>query len=68
MSAKDLLKKKLEELDQKVKARLAVHDMEPELKKMWEIRENFREVGNDVDEQIALIERMKAKIDKMEKE
>ena len=68
MSAKDLLKKKLEELDQKVKAKLAVHDMEPELKKMWKIRESFREVGDDIDEQIELIERMKAKIDKMESE
>lgn len=62
------LKQKLAELDQKLKARLAVHELEPELKKMWEIRNNFRAIGNDVDEQIKLIERMKAKIDQMEKE
>jgi hypothetical protein len=68
MNTKEMLQQKLEELDRKVKARLAVHELEPELKKMWEIRNNFRKVGNDIDEQIRLIERMKAKIDQMEKE
>ncbi len=67
MSAKDILKQKLAELDQKVKARLAVHEMEPELKKMWEIRQNFQEVGKDIDEQMDLIERMKKKVDDLEK-
>ncbi len=68
MSTKDILKKKLEELDQKVKARLAVHEMEPELKRMWEVRQKFKKVGQDIDEQIDLIERMKSKIDKLEQE
>lgn len=65
MSAKDLLKKKLEELDQKVKAKLAVHDMDPELKKMWKLRESYKEIGKDIDEQIDLIERMKEKVEKL---
>ncbi len=61
-----MLIKKLEELDQKVKAKLDVHDMDPELRKMWKIRENFREVGKDIDEQVDLIERMKKKLDEEE--
>jgi hypothetical protein len=68
MSAKDILKKKLAELDRKVKARLAVHEMEPELKKMWEVRHKFKKVGQDIDEQMDLIERMKAKMDRQEQE
>ncbi len=66
MKAKDLLKKKLEELDQKVKARLAVHEMDPELQKMWKLRQSYKDVGKDVNEQIDLIERMKRKVDDME--
>lgn len=65
MSAKDLLKKKLEELDQKVNAKLAVHDMDPELKKMWKLRESYKKIGKDIDEQIDLIERMKEKVEKL---
>jgi phage shock protein A len=68
MNTKDILKKKLAELDQKVKARLAVHEMEPELKKMWEVRQKFKKVGQDIDEQMDLIERMKAKMDRQEQE
>ncbi|MBU2513551.1 hypothetical protein KJ966_19590 [bacterium] len=67
MSIKEILKQKLADLDQKVKARLAVHDMEPKLKKKWEIRQNFQEVGKDIDENIDLIERMKTKVEDMEK-
>ncbi|MCG8337080.1 MAG: hypothetical protein MJE63_21485 [Proteobacteria bacterium] len=65
MSAKDLLKKKLEELDQKVKAKLAVHDMDPELKKMWKLSESYKKIGKNIDEQIDLIERMKEKVEKL---
>lgn len=70
MKPKDFLKQKFEELDQKVKAKLAVHDMEPKLKKMYQIRERFRKIGNSIDERIDLIERMKKKADneKPEKE
>lgn len=63
MSTKEILKRKLAELDQKVKARLAVHELDPKLKKMHKIREDFKEVGKDIDEQIDLIERMKKKLD-----
>ncbi len=65
MSAKDLLKKKLEELDQKVKAKLAVHDMDPELQKMWKLSESYKKIGKNIDEQIDLIERMKEKVEKL---
>lgn len=65
MSAKDLLKKKLEELDQKVKAKLAVHDMDPELIKMWKLSESYKKIGKNIDEQIDLIERMKEKVEKL---
>ena len=64
MGIKDRLQQKLDQLDRKVKAKLAVHEMDPELKKKWQIRERFRDIGKDVDEQIELIERMKAKQDK----
>lgn len=67
MDLKDKLKQKLEELDQKVKAKLAVHDMDPEMKKMWEIRQDFRKIGDNIDDHIDLIERMKRKVDDMEK-
>ncbi len=66
MSIKDAIKQKMDELDQKVKAKLAVHDMDPKLKKMHKIREDFRAVGEDIDEQIDLIERMKSKVDEKE--
>ena len=67
MDLQDKLKQKLEELDQKVKAKLAVHDMDPEMKKMWEIRQDFRKIGDNIDDHIDLIERMKRKVDDMEK-
>lgn len=66
MSLKDELKKKLDQLDQKVKAKLAVHEMDPKLKKMYKVREDFRKVGKDIDESIDMIERMKKKIEKKE--
>ena len=66
MTLTKILEQKLEELDQKVKARLAYHEMDPELKRMWDIRQNFKKIGQNIDEQIELIERMKAKLDKLE--
>ncbi len=65
MNTKNLLKKKLDELDQKIKAKLAVHDMDPKLKKMWKLRESYRKIGKDADEQVNLIERMKEKVEKL---
>lgn len=66
MTLKETLKRKLDQLDQKVNARLAVHDMEPKLKKMYTVRQSFQKVGQKIDERMAKIERMKAKIDEME--
>ncbi len=62
MSLQEELQKKLEELDRKVQARLAVHDMDPKMQKMYKIRESFRKLGNDIDDKVDLIERMKEKM------
>ncbi|MCP4752802.1 MAG: hypothetical protein GY866_18105 [Proteobacteria bacterium] len=66
MTLKDSIKQKLEELDKKVDEKLAVHEMDPKLKKMHRIREKFRAVGKDIDENIDLIERMKSKAENKE--
>lgn len=68
MGLKDIVKQKLNALDQKVKDRLEVHAMDPKLKKMHKVRTGFRKVGDDIDKNIDMIERMKSKVDKMEKE
>ncbi len=68
MGLKDILKQKLDAIDKKVKDRLEVHAMDPKLKKMHEVRTDFRKVGDNIDENIDMIERMKSKVDNMEKE
>ncbi len=68
MGLKDIIKQKLNTIDQKVKDRLEVHAMDPKLKKMHDVRADFRKVGDNIDENIDLIERMKSKVDTMEKE
>lgn len=62
MNIKTELEQKLEDLDRKVKAKLAVHKMDPKLRKMYRIRESFKKIGRDVDDHMELIERMKTKL------
>jgi len=68
MGIKDSLKGKMEILDRKIKARLAVHEMDPRLKKMYKIRQKFGAVGREIDENIETIERMKRKLAEKENE